>query len=122
MSKDTSNIDPSGLAGAKSSKRNLLEGAIRFNEKPKDGLAFLEAKGLIYDVETESLPKHEALAKFLKNCPRLDKKLLGDFISKPDNAALLRSFIESFDFANVSLPNTSLKRDFDYKFITESDI
>ena len=101
ISSATPNIDAPGLTSAKASKRNLLEGAVRFNEKPKDGLAFLESRGLIYDTENSSMPKHEALAKFLKSCPRLDKKLLGDFISRPDNVAVLRAFIELFDFTDV---------------------
>lgn len=91
-------IDPAALAAAKASKRNLLEGALRFNEKPKDGISFLEAKGLIYTEENADLPRHEVLARFLKNCPRLDKKLLGDYISRPDNIAVLKSFIGLFDF------------------------
>jgi brefeldin A-resistance guanine nucleotide exchange factor 1 len=99
----SSPVDPSALANAKANKRNLLEGAVRFNEKPKDGLAFLEARGLIYTEENADLPRHVALAKFLKNYPRLDKKLLGDFISRPANADVLRSFLEMCDLKNVRL-------------------
>jgi brefeldin A-resistance guanine nucleotide exchange factor 1 len=95
-------VDPSSLAQAKASKRTLLEGIIRFNEKPKDGIAFLDSKGLIYTPETHDLPRHEVLARFLKTCPRLDKKLLGDYISRPDNVKVLRSFIEQFNFKGVS--------------------
>lgn len=43
-----------------------------------------------------------SLAKFLKSCTRLDKRLLGDFISKPDNIELLKAFIGLFDFKGVS--------------------
>jgi len=78
-----------------------LEGIIRFNEKPKNGIAFLDSKGLIYTEENHDLPRHEVLAKFLKTCPRLDKKLLGDYISRPDNIQILRSFIEQFEFKGV---------------------
>lgn len=79
----------------------MLEGVVRFNEKPKDGIAFLEAKGLIYTEENADLPRHEVLAAFLKQCPRLDKRLLGDYLSRPDNIETLRSFIGLFDFQDV---------------------
>lgn len=95
-------IDYEALNSAKASKRNLLEGAIRFNVKPKDGIAFLESKGLIYTSENAHLPRPTALAMFLKNNPRFDKKLLGDYISRPDNAETLTAFIGLFDFRDVS--------------------
>jgi brefeldin A-resistance guanine nucleotide exchange factor 1 len=99
-------LDPAVLASAKASKRTLLEGIVRFNEKPKDGIAFLDSKGLIYTEENKHLPRHEVLARFLKECPRLDKKLLGDYISRPDNIQVLRSFIEQFDFSGVCYPQS----------------
>jgi brefeldin A-resistance guanine nucleotide exchange factor 1 len=46
--------------------------------------------------------KELSLANFLKSCTRLDKRLLGDFISKPDNIELLKAFIGLFDFKGVS--------------------
>lgn len=101
-------VDPSILAAAKAGKRTLLEGIIRFNEKPKDGIAFLDAKGLIYTSANHDKPRHEVLAEFLKTCPRLDKKLLGDFISRPDNIQILRSFIELFNFKGASPPTLSV--------------
>lgn len=75
---------------------------MRFNEKPKDGIAFLESKGLIYTDENADEPRPKVLAKFLKNSPRLDKKLLGDYISRPGNVEVLRAFIGLFDFRDVS--------------------
>jgi Sec7-like guanine-nucleotide exchange factor len=44
----------------------------------------------------------KSIATFLKNGPRLDKKLIGDFISKPDNEDILNEFIGLFDFRGVS--------------------
>ena len=38
---------------------------------------------------------------FLKNTPRLDKRLLGDFISKPGNTDILNAFMKLFDFKEV---------------------
>ena len=80
----------------------MLTGAARFNAKPKNGLAFLEENKLIYNDLSPEMTKPRSLATFLKNCTRLDKRLLGDFISKPDNIDILKEFVELFDFKNVS--------------------
>lgn len=45
---------------------------------------------------------HLALARFLRGSSRLDKKLLGEYISAPDRLELLQSFIRLFDFSGVS--------------------
>ncbi|PWN47694.1 Sec7-domain-containing protein [Violaceomyces palustris] len=87
------------LAEQKSRKASILEAASRFNAKPKDGLAYLEEEGLI-DASGEKVPREQSIASFLKDCPRLDKKLLGDYISRPANADVLDAFIGLFDFGD----------------------
>ena len=87
----------------KSKKRLILVGASRFNSKPKTGLAFLEENGLIYHDLSDEITRPHSLAKFLKSSTRLDKKLLGDFISKPDNIDVLKAFVGLFDFREVRL-------------------
>ncbi|KAI0831147.1 Sec7-domain-containing protein [Trametes gibbosa] len=84
------------LQETKSKKKLVLTGASRFNTKPKTGLAFLEENKLIYTDPNE--PRAVSLAKFLKNSARIDKRLLGDFISRPDNIDVLKAFMELFDF------------------------
>ena len=85
----------------KSKKRLILTGAARFNSKPKTGLAFLEENGLIYHDLSDEITHPQSLAKFLKSSTRLDKKLLGDFISKPENIDVLKAFVGLFDFREV---------------------
>ena len=89
------------LLQAKSKKQLILAGASRFNAKPKSGVAFLEENNLIYADLSPEMSKARSLAKFLKGCTRIDKRLLGDFISKPDNLDILQAFIGLFDFKNV---------------------
>ncbi|KAJ3515961.1 hypothetical protein NLJ89_g1417 [Agrocybe chaxingu] len=84
------------LLRVKSKKQLILTGAARFNAKPKTGLAFLEENKLIY--ADPEMAKARSLAIFLKGCTRIDKRLLGDFISKPDNLDLLREFVCLFNF------------------------
>ncbi|EST06230.1 Sec7 domain protein [Kalmanozyma brasiliensis GHG001] len=85
------------LAAQKAKKATILDGASRFNAKPKDGLAFLEKEGLL-DYGDDSLSREERIARFLKECPRLDKKLVGDYIGRPDNIKVLEAFVGLFDF------------------------
>jgi golgi-specific brefeldin A-resistance guanine nucleotide exchange factor 1 len=92
---------PQSLLQTKSQKKLVLTGAARFNSKPKAGLAFLEENGLIYADLSPEIPKARSLATFLKGCTRLDKRLLGDYVSKPENIEILRAFIGLFDFKNV---------------------
>lgn len=77
----------------------VLNGASRFNTKPKSGLTFLEEHKLIYTDSNE--PRPQSLAKFLRSCSKLDKRLLGDYISRPENIDLLKAFMGLFDFKNV---------------------
>lgn len=91
---------PQSLLQTKSQKKLILTGASRFNSKPKNGLAFLEENGLIYADLSPEISKAHSLATFLKGCTRLDKRLLGDYISKPENIEILKAFIGLFDFKN----------------------
>ncbi|KAI9446656.1 Sec7-like domain is implicated in guanine nucleotide exchange function [Lactarius indigo] len=91
-------ISAEELMRRKSKKRLILAGAARFNNKPKTGLAFLEENGLIYHDLSEGVTHPQSLARFLKSSTRLDKKLLGDLISKPENIEVLKAFIGLFDF------------------------
>lgn len=53
----------------------------------------------------------------------LDKRLLGDYISKPDNIDILKAFFGLFDFKNVSVISSnlsSLKPDLIQKPIAEA--
>lgn len=86
----------------KSQKRLMLAGASRFNAKPKDGIQFFKENSLMPKEEDSASSAH-SLAVFLKKCPRLDKKLLGDFLSRPDNRDILDAFIRLFDFRNVTI-------------------
>ncbi|KAL5533225.1 GEA2 [Sanghuangporus sanghuang] len=89
---------PHELLDAKSRKRLVLTGASRFNAKPKVGLSFLEENKLIYADLSDTVDRPKSLARFLKSCNRLDKKLVGDFLSKPENLDVLKAFIKLFDF------------------------
>jgi golgi-specific brefeldin A-resistance guanine nucleotide exchange factor 1 len=88
----------------KSQKQLILTGAVKFNTKPKLGIAFLEESKLVY---ADGLPRSLSLAKFLRSCPRLDKKLLGDFLSRAENLEVLDQFMGLLDFKGVSTFSTS---------------
>ncbi|CAE6427640.1 unnamed protein product [Rhizoctonia solani] len=108
-------ITPDSLLHTKSQKLLVLTAAQKFNEKPKKGVAFMLENGLVDPKAEEGseVPAEEpiqaekekpkradpkSLARFLKSCPRLDKKVLGEYISHLDNPELLKEFIGLFDF------------------------
>lgn len=99
----SSAINASAVLSSKSSKRRLLEGAAAFNLKPKVGLKYLEEHGLIY-AEQPPIPRPESLARFFRNAPKLDKKVLGEFISRPEQLDVLKAFMQGLDFKGVRLP------------------
>lgn len=78
----------------------VLTGAARFNAKPKTGISFLEENKLVFTDPNE--PRAESLAKFLKSSTRLDKRLLGDFLSRPENIDVLSAFMKLLHFKDVS--------------------
>ena len=92
-------VSPDVLRQTKSQKKLVLTGVSRFNTKPKTGISFLEENKLIYTDPNE--PRARSLAAFLKNSTRFDKRLLGDFISKPESIDILKAFVNLFDFKGV---------------------
>ncbi|GME61987.1 sec7 domain-containing protein [Neofusicoccum parvum] len=74
-------------------KKIIIQGAKKFNEKPKAGIAFLVSQGIIDDPDNP-----HSIASFVKGTTRLDKKVLGEFISKKENEAILAAFMDLFDF------------------------
>ena len=97
-----------GLLDKKSTKNLVSAGVLRFNANPKSGVAYLEENGLIY--ADPDVPRPRSLAEFLKKCTRVDKRILGDFISKPDNLNVLEAFIGLFDFKHVRVFARSPRR------------
>lgn len=96
---------PETLTSRKDRKGVLLIGAALFNAKPKQGLAMLEKEGIITPDSgpgTEAEKRTRGIAKFLRQSTRLDKRLLGDYISRPDQLDLLKAFMSLFDFRGVS--------------------
>ncbi|KAI8142216.1 hypothetical protein BJV82DRAFT_615987 [Fennellomyces sp. T-0311] len=88
---------PSVLLERKSRKRIVLEGATLFNENPKNGIQYLSENGIIVPDENGSTV--ESLAQFLKSTQQLNKKMLGEYLGKPDNLPLLQVFMRQFEFA-----------------------
>ena len=82
------------LKDQKVRKAIIIRGATKFNENPKAGIAYLSSLGIIKDPND---PKQ--IAAFLKGTTRIDKKVLGEYLSKKSNGEILSAFMESFDFS-----------------------
>jgi brefeldin A-resistance guanine nucleotide exchange factor 1 len=90
--------DRARLREQRKRKRIIIKGVAKFNEKPKEGIAYLAAQGIIDDPANA-----KSVAKFLRGTARIDKKMLGEFISKKGNEAILQALMDTFEFSNKRL-------------------
>ncbi|XP_056660734.1 Golgi-specific brefeldin A-resistance guanine nucleotide exchange factor 1 isoform X1 [Monodelphis domestica] len=89
---------PQELIEIKSKKKLLITGTEQFNQKPKKGIQFLQEKGLL------TIPMDNSeVAQWLRENPRLDKKMIGEFVSDRKNLDLLESFVGTFSFQGLRL-------------------
>jgi brefeldin A-resistance guanine nucleotide exchange factor 1 len=85
--------DRAKLREQRRTKKIIVHGAAKFNENPKSGIAFLNSRGIIDDPNDA-----KSVASFLKGTTRISKKILGEFISKKGNEAILEAFMDTFNF------------------------
>lgn len=83
------------LKEVKHKKRILSQGTELFNQRPDKGIQFLQENGIL-NVQLDPME----VALFLRENPGLDKKMIGEYISKKKNvdSKILMNFVESFDF------------------------
>ncbi|NXW39810.1 GBF1 factor, partial [Nyctiprogne leucopyga] len=86
------------LMQIKNKKKLLITGTEQFNQKPKKGIQFLQEKNLL----TTPIDNSE-VARWLRENPRLDKKMIGEFVSDRKNIDLLESFVGTFSFQGLRL-------------------
>uniref|UniRef100_A0A6B2EBG3 Putative golgi-specific brefeldin a-resistance factor n=1 Tax=Phlebotomus kandelakii TaxID=1109342 RepID=A0A6B2EBG3_9DIPT len=88
------------LAELKNKKRILSQGTELFNSRPEKGILYLQENGLLNPV----LDPRE-VAHFLRENSGLDKKMIGEYISKKKNveSKILETYVKSFDFMNLRI-------------------
>lgn len=86
------------LVATKNKKKLLIAGAEEFNKKPGDGIQFLVKNGLLSDPVDPT-----EVATLLRECWRLDKKMIGEYVSNKKNMRILEAFVKSFDFNSVRI-------------------
>ena len=84
------------LMSLKYKKKLITTASELFNTKPSKGVSYLKEQGLIQDEPSE-------IANFMRTNPHLDKKQIGEYISKRDNLHILKAFVECFDLNGVRL-------------------
>ncbi|XP_073690303.1 Golgi-specific brefeldin A-resistance guanine nucleotide exchange factor 1 isoform X1 [Garra rufa] len=90
--------DSQELLEIKNKKKLLITGTEQFNQKPKKGIQILQEKGLL-----SSPIDNNEVAQWLRENPRLDKKMIGEFISDRKNPDLLDSFVNTFTFQGLRI-------------------
>ncbi|XP_063705647.1 LOW QUALITY PROTEIN: Golgi-specific brefeldin A-resistance guanine nucleotide exchange factor 1-like [Culicoides brevitarsis] len=98
-------IQKENLVEIERKKAILGQGIELFNKHPDRGIQFLQEHNIL---KTPIDP--EEIVMFLKEHPLLDKKVIGEFISKKKNveAKILKAFVQSFNFRGLSI-DTALR-------------
>lgn len=86
-------------------KAILGQGIELFNKHPDRGIQFLQEHNIL---KTPVDP--EEIVLFLREHPQLDKKVIGEFISKKKNveSKILKAFVQSFNFSDMPI-DTALR-------------
>ncbi|XP_015114906.1 Golgi-specific brefeldin A-resistance guanine nucleotide exchange factor 1 [Diachasma alloeum] len=87
------------LMMTKANKRWLALATEKFNDNPREGIAKLMEHGLLGDVPGE--PDPEKIAKLLRENPMMDKKAIGEYISRKENKNILNCFVQNFDLRDT---------------------
>ncbi|XP_017868400.1 PREDICTED: Golgi-specific brefeldin A-resistance guanine nucleotide exchange factor 1 isoform X2 [Drosophila arizonae] len=95
---ESGGITSEQLASVKEKKRLLSKGTEWFNQRPDKGIQYLQEHGIL---DAQLNPMQVAL--FLRENPGLDKKMIGEYISKKKNvdSKILINFVDSFDFTGL---------------------
>ncbi|XP_068584156.1 Golgi-specific brefeldin A-resistance guanine nucleotide exchange factor 1 isoform X4 [Cebidichthys violaceus] len=86
------------LVDIRKKKKLLITGTEQFNQKPKKGIQFLQDNGLL-----SSPLDNNQVAQWLRENPRLDKKMIGEYVSDRKNMELLDSFVNTFAFQGLRI-------------------
>lgn len=78
----------------------LTQGTELFNQRPEKGIQFLQENGYL----NPQLDPVE-VAQFLRENSSLDKRMIGEYISKKKNveSKILEFFVKSFNFENITI-------------------
>lgn len=90
--------DPDVLREQRRRKKIIIKGTAMFNEKPKGGLGYLEAHGILKSAQDPA-----EVAAFLKETSRVSKSVLGEYLAKKGNEEVLKAFLDLCDFTGKRL-------------------
>lgn len=86
------------LNDIKNKKKLLITGTEQFNQKSKKGIQFLQENNLL-----ATPMDNKEVAQWLRENPRLDKKMIGEFVSERKTVDLLESFVGTFQFQGLRI-------------------
>lgn len=94
------NLQKDILLETKKRKQIITQGTDFFNQKPDKGILYLQENGIL----NATLDPKE-VAAFLRENPGLDKKQIGEFITKKksEEAGILECFVKSFNFTDIRI-------------------
>lgn len=76
----------------------MSAGTDLFNSSPGKGIEYLHKHGVL-----KSEFDAKEIVTFLKENQKLDKKMIGEYISNRNHLPVLEEFVKSFDFTNMRI-------------------
>ena len=88
------------LKAVRTKKRLIIQSTDLFNSSPKKALQFLKDNKIFSEDPDEF---NNQLIEYLRETPLLDKQMIGEYLTKRPNAAILEKFVESFNFQKMRI-------------------
>lgn len=89
------------LKAVRTKKRLIIQSTDLFNASASKGIQFLKDKKIFGADNEEHF--NQKLIEYLRETPLLDKKMIGEFLTKRANLAILQRFVESFNFQKLRI-------------------
>lgn len=84
-------------------KAILAQGIDLFNKHPERGIQFLQEHKILRTLGDANDVDANEIVLFLREHPLLDKRVIGEFISKRKNTKILKAYVNSFNFVNLGI-------------------
>jgi len=88
------------LKAVRTKKRLIMQSTDLFNSSPSKAIQFLKDNKIFSEEEATC---DRQLIEYLRETQLLDKKVIGEYLTKRANQAVLKRFVESFSFGGLRI-------------------
>lgn len=88
------------LKAVRTKKRLIIQSTDLFNSSPSKAIQFLKDNKIF---SQETVLYNAQLIEYLKDTQLLDKKIIGEYLTKKKNLSILEQFVDSFNFNGLRI-------------------